>query len=174
MPSSMLWGELAQPPPRRNRPCSVCSTIPTVNWRWLSAWALAHIDPASAEVAEKTLPLLIAGLQGPHAVGASRRRGRLGQFGTCGEGGGSRPPVGRQRQGPVRSGRSRESPGPDSRRPSPGKIDIESSLTRNAGEGRGADGCITFAASPALTLPSPRGRGDRDVFSGIPTACRAS
>jgi HEAT repeat protein len=47
----------------------------------VSAWALAHISPTSAEVAKKTLPLLTAGLKDRAALarrGAAEGLGSLG------------------------------------------------------------------------------------------------
>ncbi len=87
-----------------------------------SAWALAQINPASAEVAGKTLPVLLAALRDRTPLALPRRCGSLGQLGPCGEGSGSRSPLGRQRQGPLGSSRGRESLGPDWRRSGPREI----------------------------------------------------
>ena len=48
-----------------------------------SAWAMAQIDPKSAEVAEKTLPVLTAGLTSDLPVARQGAAEALGQLGPA-------------------------------------------------------------------------------------------
>jgi HEAT repeat protein len=52
------------------------------NVRMMGAWALAHIDPSSSEVAKKDLPVLIAGLSEKEPVERQLAAEALGEFGS--------------------------------------------------------------------------------------------
>jgi HEAT repeat protein len=49
----------------------------------VSAWALTHIDPASTKVAEKAIPVLIAGLKGRTPLARSGAAEALGSLGAA-------------------------------------------------------------------------------------------
>ena len=68
-------------------------TSPDANLALVSAWALAQIHPAPAEIAAKTLPVLTAGLKNPLPLGRQGAAEGLGSFGSGGPGRGSGPPA---------------------------------------------------------------------------------
>ena len=83
--------------------------------RWPAPGRWSRSEPASAEVAAKTVPVLMAGLTDDLPMARAGRRGIPGQPGACCQGSDSGPPESENRQGPDRSRRGHEGPSVDRR-----------------------------------------------------------